>query len=1220
MTEHFSIRSPFLHRITATCLLLVSSAALYALEIDPLTRQHRANDPSDWSGGITVRPAANETNWQATVVPDEPVGDATWLSITPVPPNFLVYAMVENFNAEDRKAYIEFTGGLRFEVVQSGRGATLSMNAFTFGKDGGTNQFAVTVLPGTFWNVTSTTSWIRVLSGPTGFGSDTIRFAVDPYGGVLPREGTFVVGGNVVRVSQSGIDLTIEPKQTVVGDKLSIVTFNVNALASQAWKPTSLSNWITVLNPGPGTGNGIVTSSALPNQNYQPRQGTVAVGSKEFVINQAGNQNPTLSITPAGAVGSDEGAQGRFHVIVTPGTPWHATSNVPWLQIVAGADGIGSDTIAFVISPNRTLIPRDATITVSAADPLPAPDLRRGLAQHLVFDGASAGDNLILAQGSNEGLTDFPRATGRNGGRALRFDGGKSWTFGLSGQETTSFWLSSDFSNRQSVAADIGGHILGISATERFTLDGQVVGSAVATGAWYHLLIRRIDQNVDLFLDGKLLQTIQEADALVTINPTSSFIGKLDDFRRYVRPLDSFEVESLFRDESSGQGLAIYQPSPSTSQSVLPLIGRIQDDVNTIDLVSGRQWVLPGTSIGTFTIVPGSFTWSEAYEDAIKRGGILAWWSTGNELDQVLAIVGGFGGNVWINALDEGHEGVWKYRAPISARPFPGTIPWVPGQPDNLGGTQNFALFATGANATKAIDEKGSGIDQLRSYLMRELSGEDRLTLDSIDRSVSGGTAIACRFKSIGSLGFSDSIILEAADSIVRLATDDGASYFDWPLPEPLGDRQHVVALVLTNAASLTVYLDGEPLFSRPTSVSTPGSFKALMTENGDVRAYGRPLSAQETAGVSAELAPRIQYFTLSQAAAVPSLTKQSETVPAAGGTVQTELIVPTGVPWSATSSDSWLSFVAGNNTRTNALAATGQQVISVFTDENNTTDSRLGSVTIAGLPFAVSQSGRTVTLNPLSNGTSRYGENVNAIVRETGGAVLVGIFPEAGSAWTLRYAEPQDESWIVPTPASGVGSKDVLFAVSPYNSPLASRTAVFSVADKEIRVTQRGYTATVTPFTTNFPGVGGDGQVQVTVPGSVFWEAVALSPWITIVTDQNANGGGTVLFKVSSNTGPARFGTIVIAGEVIQLAQAASVESHRPRLELVGSRLSVFGEVGITHIVERSFDLRNWDVVAQVVANGDSQAVELTIQISGQRAQFFRARIQGTSQASNGL
>jgi hypothetical protein len=859
------------------------------------------------------------------------------------------------------------------------------------------------------------------------------------------------------------------------------------------------------------------------------------------------------------------------------------------------------------------------------------------LAEHLVFDGALAGDNLILAPGGS--LTDFPRTTGRNGGQALRFDGSKSWTFYLPEQRTVSFWLSSDFSNRQSAVANISGHNLGISATKRFTLGGQDTSSGVVANAWYQLLLRRTGQSIDLYLNGKLFQTLQASNSSVIINPTASFIGKLDDFRRYARPLDSFEVDSLFRDESSGQGLSIYQPSPTASQGTLPLIARIRDDVNTIDLISGRQWTVNAdyqSRVGLFEFVRGNYTWNAAYQDALNRGGTLAWWNSQTELNQILSLLAISGQpGAWINATDEGHEGVWKYRTPSGELAFPFAIPWAPGQPDNFQGAENWAHFFKGQTSVNDLNNQPGGwnnADYVQGYVLQRDAGtrvNGNPILLSSGLSFSGGTTIACRFKGLAPTKLSYQILslldvgdgdpsIEASAVGLRLTSKNG--FFDWPLPESLGDRQHVAALVLHNATSLTVYLDGVPLFSRPTTAVTPANFKALMTENGDIRAYARPLSLPEVASVSAELAPRVQYFTLSQAAAIPSLTKTNETVTATGGTVQTELLLAAGVPWKAASSNSWLNFVTGANARTNLLSATGPQVISIFAGENNTTDPRQGSATIAGFPFTLVQGGRTVTLNPLSAGTARYGDNVNAVVRETGGAVLVGILPEAGAAWTLRYAKREDASWIVPTPTNAVGNKDVLFAISPYNSPLASRTAVFYVADKEIRITQRGYTATVTPSATSFPGDGGQGQVQVNVPPSAFWEAVALSPWITIVTGQTANGTGSVIFKVASNTGPARFGTIIVAGEAIQLAQAARVVSSRPRLALIGTTLSLFGAAGTTYFIERSLDLKTWEVVTEVTASGESQAADLTIQANGQSAQFFRSRSRDKGEPVSGM
>ncbi len=604
-------------------LLLCSSflgLRLLALEIDPTTRQHSANDPGDWSGAITVKAAPGEQNWSATVIPEEEGSDISWLQLTAVPPGFLVYGMNENFGAEDRTALIDFGSGVRFKLVQSGRGATISKNAFSLGSTGGTDALGVTVLPGTTWRTKNITSWIHILTGPTGFGSDTVRFAVDGHTEVLPREGSFVVAGKVVRVSQMGVDLTLEPTQTMVGDKLSIISFNVTAMQSQAWNPVADVAWLTLLNSGPKFGNGTVTLSVQPNGDFQPRQGRVNVGSKTFLVSQAGNQNPTLSISPLALSSPREGAQGRVNVLASPGTPWWATSTVPWMQVVGGVPGTNRGTVAFVVSPNNSLVKRQGVIEVVAADPLPAPNLRRGLAVHLVFESAELGDNLIIAQSDRAELGGFRRVAGRNGGQALRFTGTPSWDAGLSTEETVSFWFSVDYATRLGTVAKMGGHELGVSAEGKLTLDGVAPGVAVVSDKWYQVIGRRSGVGLELFFNGDLLkQWAQASDGLV-FNPTGTFLGRLDDFRMYKRALAGTEIWSLYTDELAGNGMAIYGPTISATEGGLPLVGRLRRDVNTIDAVSGRQW----DHSERYKLVMGNYTWYQAKNDAESRGGVLA--------------------------------------------------------------------------------------------------------------------------------------------------------------------------------------------------------------------------------------------------------------------------------------------------------------------------------------------------------------------------------------------------------------------------------------------------------------------------------------------------------------------------------------------------------------------------------------------------------------------
>ena len=107
------------------CLLVAQQ--ILALEIDPTTRQHSANDPADWSAAITVSPGPGEENWTANVIPEFAGDDVSWVSITPVQPSFLVYALNENFAAEVRTALIDFGAGVPLLVF-------LSQQPFSAGK------------------------------------------------------------------------------------------------------------------------------------------------------------------------------------------------------------------------------------------------------------------------------------------------------------------------------------------------------------------------------------------------------------------------------------------------------------------------------------------------------------------------------------------------------------------------------------------------------------------------------------------------------------------------------------------------------------------------------------------------------------------------------------------------------------------------------------------------------------------------------------------------------------------------------------------------------------------------------------------------------------------------------------------------------------------------------------------------------------------------------
>jgi hypothetical protein len=81
---------------------------------------------------------------------------------------------------------------------------------------------------------------------------------------------------------------------------------------------------------------------------------------------------------------------------------------------------------------------------------------------------------------------------------------------------------------------------------------------------------------------------------------------------------------------------------------------------------------------------------------------------------------------------------------------------------------------------------------------------------------------------------------------------------------------------------------------------------------------------------------------------------------------------------------------------------------------------------------------------------------------------------------------------------------------------------------------------STISPTSTSIGGQGGTGSVSVTCASGCAWTATGNSGWITITGGSSGNGNGTVSYSVAANTGPARNGIIIIAGQAFAISQAA--------------------------------------------------------------------------------
>ena len=284
-----------------------------------------------------------------------------------------------------------------------------------------------------------------------------------------------------------------------------------------------------------------------------------------------------------------------------------------------------------------------------------------------------------------------------------------------------------------------------------------------------------------------------------------------------------------------------------------------------------------------------------------------------------------------------------------------------------------------------------------------------------------------------------------------------------------------------------------------------------------DYQIYDRVLSATEVAGKYNSEGLAVLTHTITQAGAVGQLSADSTNFPAAGGNGSVNLTIGSAAVWSASSTAAWLTVVSTNS-------GFGSATINYAVSPSSTITNRTGTLTIAGIPYVVTQLSRSVTV---TGGPFGFGPD--------GGLGSFNIASENSAAWTVVNSN----SWItIASGGSGTSPGTCMFVVSPYGSPLVQRTGFLQVGTVAIVISQSGYTASVSPLINIAAANGGAQSVTVAVPAGAIWSAIAQVPWITVIGGQSQSGSGNLTYIISGNAGGTRSGTIVVAGQVVTVTQ----------------------------------------------------------------------------------
>jgi Putative binding domain, N-terminal/Viral BACON domain len=262
------------------------------------------------------------------------------------------------------------------------------------------------------------------------------------------------------------------------------------------------------------------------------------------------------------------------------------------------------------------------------------------------------------------------------------------------------------------------------------------------------------------------------------------------------------------------------------------------------------------------------------------------------------------------------------------------------------------------------------------------------------------------------------------------------------------------------------------------------------------------------------------QRANVTQAAAdcVMQLGDSSESFPQSGGSGTIAVQASSsGCAWTAVSDSSWIVIRSG-------ASGTGNGTVT-YDVQAGSGPPRVGTVLVAGLRFSITQSENcTYSASPTSYSTG-----------SAGGSTTIAVTTNAGCPWTAVSNVP----WVTVAQSSGTGSGSVQIAVEATSGPTRSGTVV--VAGQVVTVTQSaGCSFNIDPLSQSFSSQGGTGSASIGAGAGCAWTAASNEPWITLTGPASGSGNGSINYTVAALSGPARTGTISVAGTQITITQGS--------------------------------------------------------------------------------
>ena len=285
---------------------------------------------------------------------------------------------------------------------------------------GGQEAITVSAQPECSWTASSAATWITGLTPASGQGNGRVEFqaAANPAGTM--RQGDIAVNDQHIPVQQQPAPCRFEvsPVAQTISAGGGTITIAVAAPTGCGWQASGEAGWARLTGTS-GTGSGSVGLRVDSNEGAT-RSTALLVAGQTVTVTQESPTSPTspnspncvFSLDQANGVVSAAGGSLTVAVSGTAGCAWTATSEVPWITVVAGASGTGSGTITFNVAATSGAA-RSGTLTIAgraftvmqqgAAGPAPAPNCSYSIAPDNQSLGAAGGEGAAITISTSAG-------------------------------------------------------------------------------------------------------------------------------------------------------------------------------------------------------------------------------------------------------------------------------------------------------------------------------------------------------------------------------------------------------------------------------------------------------------------------------------------------------------------------------------------------------------------------------------------------------------------------------------------------------------------------------------------------------------------------------------------------------------------------------------------------------------------------------------------------